>query len=201
MAAALARIGGRSRMLLIFAAVAIILTVVVIMIAVPVTRIIVSIKTNRTGVAIATMIYTVAAARGQGIVCEQSGERGFTPRGGNCGAINDGWLEGRPVGGSSRGGNKFHRAEKLCRHNRGSGRSVSLWYYSLNVGDFKHLRKRCVLRVCHPAVDQADSGVVGMQQARRIIQTSCFVEEKGQMGGVNGVNEAVLLGPQASDPS
>uniref|UniRef100_A0A915JXC9 Uncharacterized protein n=1 Tax=Romanomermis culicivorax TaxID=13658 RepID=A0A915JXC9_ROMCU len=36
-------------------------------------------------------------------------------------AINDRRSEGKPVGGSSRGGNKFHRAEKLCRRNRGAG--------------------------------------------------------------------------------
>uniref|UniRef100_A0A915K3Z7 Uncharacterized protein n=1 Tax=Romanomermis culicivorax TaxID=13658 RepID=A0A915K3Z7_ROMCU len=60
----------------------------------------------------------------------------------------------------------------------------------LNIGNFGRLWEWRVLRVCHPAVDQADSGV-----------TSGFIEEKGQMGGVNGVNDAELLGPQASDPS
>uniref|UniRef100_A0A915L745 Anoctamin dimerisation domain-containing protein n=1 Tax=Romanomermis culicivorax TaxID=13658 RepID=A0A915L745_ROMCU len=63
-------------------------------------------------------------------VCDRSGERGFTPRGGSCVAINDGGSEGKPVGGSGRSGNKFHWAEKSCRHNRGAGRSVLLWYCS-----------------------------------------------------------------------
>uniref|UniRef100_A0A915HYV1 Uncharacterized protein n=1 Tax=Romanomermis culicivorax TaxID=13658 RepID=A0A915HYV1_ROMCU len=30
-------------------------------------------------------------------------------------AINDGWSEGKPVGSSGCGGNKFHQAEKSCR--------------------------------------------------------------------------------------
>uniref|UniRef100_A0A915I5C8 Uncharacterized protein n=1 Tax=Romanomermis culicivorax TaxID=13658 RepID=A0A915I5C8_ROMCU len=73
-----------------------------------------------------------AAAKGQRdddvYVCDPSGERGFTPRGGNCVAINDRRSEGKPVGGSGPGGNKFHRAEKSCGRNRDVGRSVSLWY-------------------------------------------------------------------------
>uniref|UniRef100_A0A915JC34 Uncharacterized protein n=1 Tax=Romanomermis culicivorax TaxID=13658 RepID=A0A915JC34_ROMCU len=62
-----------------------------------------SIKADGARVAIATVIGVVAAARGQG-----SSERGFTPRSGNCVAINDGQSEGKPVGSSGRGGNKFH---------------------------------------------------------------------------------------------
>uniref|UniRef100_A0A915JK02 Uncharacterized protein n=1 Tax=Romanomermis culicivorax TaxID=13658 RepID=A0A915JK02_ROMCU len=71
----------------------------------------------------------------------------------------------------------------------------------LNVGNFGRLREWCVLRICHPAVDQTDSGVVGLQQAQWVIQAARFIEEKGQMGVVNGVNDAELLGSQASDPS
>uniref|UniRef100_A0A915K4N9 Uncharacterized protein n=1 Tax=Romanomermis culicivorax TaxID=13658 RepID=A0A915K4N9_ROMCU len=64
---------------------------------------------------------------------------------------------------------------------------------SLNIGDFGQLPEWCILPVCHPADDQADSGVV--------VQTSSFIEKEGQMGGVDGVNDAELLSPQASDPS
>uniref|UniRef100_A0A915KWT4 Uncharacterized protein n=1 Tax=Romanomermis culicivorax TaxID=13658 RepID=A0A915KWT4_ROMCU len=67
MAAMLVRIGGRARLLLIIAAIAIVLVVVVVMIAMRVTRIIMSIKTNQMGGAIATVIGAVAAVRGRGI--------------------------------------------------------------------------------------------------------------------------------------
>uniref|UniRef100_A0A915J1Q3 Uncharacterized protein n=1 Tax=Romanomermis culicivorax TaxID=13658 RepID=A0A915J1Q3_ROMCU len=51
-------------------------------------------------------------------VRDHRGERGLTPGGGNCLAINDWRSEGSPVGSNSRGGSKFHRAEKLCRRSR-----------------------------------------------------------------------------------
>uniref|UniRef100_A0A915JTY4 Uncharacterized protein n=1 Tax=Romanomermis culicivorax TaxID=13658 RepID=A0A915JTY4_ROMCU len=65
MAAALARIRGGARLLLVFAWIAIILMVAVIMIAMRVTRIVMPIKTNRMGGAIATVIGAVAAERGR----------------------------------------------------------------------------------------------------------------------------------------
>uniref|UniRef100_A0A915JIH8 Uncharacterized protein n=1 Tax=Romanomermis culicivorax TaxID=13658 RepID=A0A915JIH8_ROMCU len=66
---------------------------------------------------------------------------------------------------------------------------------SLNVGNFGWLREWCALRVSHPAVDQTDSRVVGLQHARGVIQAARFIEEKGQMGSVNGLNKAELLSP------
>uniref|UniRef100_A0A915J037 Uncharacterized protein n=1 Tax=Romanomermis culicivorax TaxID=13658 RepID=A0A915J037_ROMCU len=44
-------------------------------------------------------------------------------------------------------------------------------------------------------VDQTDSGVVGLQQAAGVIQTAGFIEEKGQIGGVNGIDNTELLSP------
>uniref|UniRef100_A0A915HK53 Uncharacterized protein n=1 Tax=Romanomermis culicivorax TaxID=13658 RepID=A0A915HK53_ROMCU len=79
-----------------------------------------AIKANGARVGIATVVGGIAAARGQS-VCNPSGERGLTPRGGNCVAINNGWSDGKPVGGSGCGGNKFHWARKSCQHNRGTG--------------------------------------------------------------------------------
>uniref|UniRef100_A0A915KZM8 Secreted protein n=1 Tax=Romanomermis culicivorax TaxID=13658 RepID=A0A915KZM8_ROMCU len=50
---------------------------------------------------------------------------------------------------------------------------------SLNVGNFGPLREWCILRICHPAVDQTHGRVVGLQQARRVIQATRFIEKKG----------------------
>uniref|UniRef100_A0A915JX72 Uncharacterized protein n=1 Tax=Romanomermis culicivorax TaxID=13658 RepID=A0A915JX72_ROMCU len=45
----------------------------------------------------------------------------------------------------------------------------------LNIRNFQRLGKWGVLRIGHPAVDQTDSGVVGLQQAGGVIQTAGFI--------------------------
>uniref|UniRef100_A0A915HFM4 Uncharacterized protein n=1 Tax=Romanomermis culicivorax TaxID=13658 RepID=A0A915HFM4_ROMCU len=71
MAAMLASIRGRSRLLLIVAVIAIVFALPVVMIALGIPRIIMAIKVNGARVAIATVIGAVAAARG-GDVCLRS---------------------------------------------------------------------------------------------------------------------------------
>uniref|UniRef100_A0A915J0G3 Uncharacterized protein n=1 Tax=Romanomermis culicivorax TaxID=13658 RepID=A0A915J0G3_ROMCU len=91
------------------------------------------------------------------------------PGDGSCIAIKEGRSEGSPVGGNGRGGNRFHQGEKTQQGYRKIGFAVILEVDSLYIGDFGRLPKWRVLRVSHPAVDQTDDGVVGLQQAGRIV--------------------------------
>uniref|UniRef100_A0A915JD05 Uncharacterized protein n=1 Tax=Romanomermis culicivorax TaxID=13658 RepID=A0A915JD05_ROMCU len=52
-----------------------------------------------------------------------------------------------------------------------------------------------------PSSYRPEGSVVGLQQAQRIVQTLCFLQEKHEMSGVNSVDNAEFFGPEASNPS
>uniref|UniRef100_A0A915IF72 Uncharacterized protein n=1 Tax=Romanomermis culicivorax TaxID=13658 RepID=A0A915IF72_ROMCU len=142
------------------------------MIAVRVTRIVVSIKTNRTGGAFATVIGAVGAARGQGICLQAKwrkrihtagrqlhGDQRWAVRDQTCWQQWSRWQQVPP-------GEEVMPTQQGCR---AIHFAMVLQVNWLNVDNFGPLPEGGILR--------------------------------GQMGGVNGVNNAELLGLQASDPS
>uniref|UniRef100_A0A915K0T5 Uncharacterized protein n=1 Tax=Romanomermis culicivorax TaxID=13658 RepID=A0A915K0T5_ROMCU len=53
------------------------------------------------------------------------------------------------------------------------------------------------MMVRHHGIDEADSGVIGLDQTRWIVQTMSLVEEQSKMGCLNGIDNAKFLGPDA----
>uniref|UniRef100_A0A915K7J0 Uncharacterized protein n=1 Tax=Romanomermis culicivorax TaxID=13658 RepID=A0A915K7J0_ROMCU len=58
----------------------------------------------------------------------------------------------------------------------------------LNIGRFGWLRECCVLRVPYPRMDEANGSVIGLDQARWVVQSVSFVEEQGNMGSLDSID-------------
>uniref|UniRef100_A0A915I6D7 Uncharacterized protein n=1 Tax=Romanomermis culicivorax TaxID=13658 RepID=A0A915I6D7_ROMCU len=70
----------------------------------------------------------------------------------------------------------------------------------LNIGRFGWLRECSVLRVRYPRMDEANGSVIGLDQAKWVVQSGSFVEEQGNMGGLDSIDNTKFFSPNTGNP-
>uniref|UniRef100_A0A915JM96 Uncharacterized protein n=1 Tax=Romanomermis culicivorax TaxID=13658 RepID=A0A915JM96_ROMCU len=70
-----------------------------------------------------------------------------------------------------------------------------------NIIRFGWLWEWLVLRVRHPRIDEANVGVIGLDQARGVVQSASFVEEQGKMSSLDSIDDTEFFGPNTPNPS
>uniref|UniRef100_A0A915I004 Uncharacterized protein n=1 Tax=Romanomermis culicivorax TaxID=13658 RepID=A0A915I004_ROMCU len=50
-------------------------------------------------------------------------------------------------------------------------------------------------------MDEANGSVIGLDQTRWVVQSASFVEQQGEMGGLDSINATEFFGPNTRNPS
>uniref|UniRef100_A0A915K4W2 Uncharacterized protein n=1 Tax=Romanomermis culicivorax TaxID=13658 RepID=A0A915K4W2_ROMCU len=79
--------------------------------------------------------------------------------------------------------------------------AVVLQMDSINVNGVGWQREWGVLGVPHPGIDESNCSIIGLNQARWVVQSASFVEEQGKIGGLDSIDTTLFFGPNACNPS